>query len=609
MSTTLVVSALREFWPDSGKVWLVSPGCLADAETGETGQTRQVAGMVSDPFSSGKSISLAYKEIWRIANDVIALLSDRLNVLHGVKHSEAYWRTHIGFWALLYVSVIFDRYSRLSIAAAEMEQIQLIGLDERDSVTPADTIDFVHKVTSDLYNQQIYTALAHRLGIPVSCNKRAQGVRSTEREAVSVGQLINKRVKLLGQFCYAGWCSLFARNADVLMVHSYLPRKFEAVLWLSSAGKIAPLYARPGSARSSVPKNEVMRSQLSVVPPGVSERITALAIELAGICIPKAFVEEYQHVYAEAQRLYGRYRPKVIYSASAWWFDEPFKNWAALSREKGAILVGAEHGSAAFIGKYKLSEQMEMQIADYFVTWGWASPTEPKVVSLPANKLINIRKRRSENLGNGILYVATAQARHNVGMLEAFHQYVDWQGRFFRAVPRRLDPEFLVRLYQLDYGWEMKRRLVEISAELRFDHWRYSFRNRLKTSRLVVFDYVSTTFAEAMAANVPCILFFDQNIYPVELEMVQQFRALKEANILHETPESAATWVNHVYKSPAAWWQSRKCQQVVRDFCAHYARQHEAALPAWKAALEAFALQRNRVERVEKDVSRDQIDT
>ena len=591
MSMYLGMTALQEFWPENGKVWLLSRGCLPNLDASDCHGNWQIAGIVSDPFESDGDAEFAYKEIWRIASEVIVWLSARLNALHDVNHSERYWRTHIGFWVLLFVSVIYDRHAHLLKAKDEVPGITVIGIDATQTITPIDTIDFVHQVTDDLYNQQIYTALAKKLGINISHHKLSGIVGGLEKRAAFKGKGLKRFLKTLGQLGYATFCSLFARKADLLMVSSYLPRKFEIALLLSSFGKIAPLYSLSTLKVPDSGPDEAMRSAFSVGSNAASvpiESLTSAVLDLVAMCIPRAFVEDYTEISRNSERVYGRYKPKGIYSASAWWFDEPFKHWAAQCQERGAILIGAEHGSAAFIGKYKLTERMEIEISDFFVTWGWDSDVEPKIIPLPANKLINIRKRYTEKIGNGILYIATAHARHNVGMVEDFSNYVDWQTRFFQAVSCQLTGEILVRLYQHDYGWKMKNRLEKISDQLRFDDWRIIFRKRLRDCRLCIFDYVSTTFAEALASNVPAILFFNQEKYPINMQMASHFRALKDAKILHDSPESAAAWASQVYESPSTWWHSPECQAAVRGFCEMYAYQHRAPLKEWKGRLEAL---------------------
>ena len=101
----LVTSALREFWPKSGSVWLLSPGCSPDPDDHGLDSRFDVKGVISDPFQEKQEIAVAYEEICRITEDLIRLLAGRLNIVHNTNHSERYWRIHIGFWALQYVSM------------------------------------------------------------------------------------------------------------------------------------------------------------------------------------------------------------------------------------------------------------------------------------------------------------------------------------------------------------------------------------------------------------------------------------------------------------------------------------------------------------------------
>jgi len=578
----LVTTALREFWPESGPIWLLSPGCLIDHEDHEVKGRWEIKGIVSDPFRNEQERSAAYADIWRITSDLIHLLSSRLNDIHGTNHSERYWRTHIGIWAILFVTVIYDRHARLLKAKTEIGNFTAIGSSDADAAITLDTVSFALQAADDFYNCQIYTYLCKKLGIPfVEYSFKNKFSRPQESKSPNPARIKNALRKIM-RSGYAALASAFAQRADVLMVSSYLPRWFEIELSFATSGMVFPLHMQtPMNMSSDTFTNVTARSALSAVPEG-HDGITALVVEMAKLCLPKSFVEDYQEVCSYSDSTYRKYQPKAIYSANSWWFDESFKHWAAKCQEQGTRLIGGAHGSEYFVRKYENFESFEVLLSDKYLTWGWSEPNQPKLIPTPACKLIYIDRRPNRISGESILFGGTAGPRHSVWILGNFSDYLEWQQRFFAGFPQTFMSKFLVRLHYEDYGWKMKDRLARIAPTLRFDSWDVGFRKRLNSCRLYVCDHLSTTYSEALAANIPTVLFLDEEMHPIRPTAVSYVQALRDCHILHGTPESAAAWVLRVYDDPAPWWLSAPCQNAVKEFCHYYARTSETPLRDWK---------------------------
>lgn len=574
----LVTTALREFWPESGPIWLMSSGCVPDTEDSGITDKWQIDGTVGDPFQSEPEAAEAYAEIRRIADKLIEILAPRLNTLHGTSHPEHYWRIHIGIWTLFFVTMVYDRHARLLKATMELGQIEVVGCRNAVPVIVPDTLNFVYEASGDLYNCQIYTLLCNKLCIPVVAKSFANGLSKPEIILDAKSPHLKKLVNL----AYAFMASFFAQRADVLTVSSGLPRRFELALSLATGGAIFPLHTQSVADKSLCSTiNVSARSALSAIQNGC-DAVTELALGLVELCLPKAFVEDYQELCSRSDRIYQNYKPKIIYSSNAWWFDETFKHWAAKCQGRGTKLIGGAHGSAYFVRKHCIPEEFEVSLTDYYLTWGWSAPERSGLIPAPACKLVDLDARPNRISGEGILFGGTVEARHNVLPVVNFAEYLDWQRRFFTAVSPALIGKFLVRLHYADYGWKMKKRLLRVAPSLRFDNWDKSFKSRLNSCRLYVCDHLSSTYAEALAANVPVVLFWNEAKYPINQNAMPHIQALKDCHILHDTPESAASWVAKVYEDPASWWLSDSCQKAVKDFCFLYARTSEAPLKEWQ---------------------------
>jgi putative transferase (TIGR04331 family) len=578
----LATTALRDFWPGDEPFWLLSSGCLPGGDEKDTQIGKYIQGIITDPFDSESQINAAYADIVRITDKLISVLAVRLNVIHHEEHSERYWRIRIGIWALMFVSVIYDRYSRLVKAKSELGKVEMIGSCVNNKIVPTDTADFETNVVDDAFNQKIYTALCKKLDINiVKYEARPQEPALRDKIAVK-SSFIKKSLRFVYRIGQRALNGIFASHADVIMVSSFCPRWFETGLLLYSRGKILPLdeLKKPKDNQLQNPVNEVARASLSKSVEGCDDVISTI-IEMVGLCLPKAFVEDHKSICKNSDDTYKSYHPKLIYSASAWWFDETFKEWAARCHEQGAAIVGGEHGGAPFSNKFRIYESMEISLADYYLSWGWTEGEDSRVVPGPGNKLIIFPFERQRAKDEKIVFVSTIAPRHSIGAIENFADYIAWQQRFLSSITPHLQEKILARVHFEDYGWRVKEHLLVSLPTLQFDSWNTTFKDRLRSSRLYVFDYASTTLTEAMAANVPSIVFWNEEKYPLAASMIPHFQLLKDCHIFHESPESAAQWADSVYYNVEDWWGSESCQRAVRNFCVQYARTSRNPLKEW----------------------------
>jgi putative transferase (TIGR04331 family) len=69
------------------------------------------------------------------------------------------------------------------------------------------------------------------------------------------------------------------------------------------------------------------------------------------------------------------------------------------------------------------------------------------------------------------------------------------------------------------------------------------------------------------------------------------FDSLREADILHDTPESVASKLNKIYQDPNSWWVSPEVQDARNKFCNQFARTSDDWLTQWKRELAKLAFE------------------
>jgi putative transferase (TIGR04331 family) len=140
-----------------------------------------------------------------------------------------------------------------------------------------------------------------------------------------------------------------------------------------------------------------------------------------------------------------------------------------------------------------------------------------------------------------------------------------------------------VRPHRDDYGWGGTERWQDRFPGAIIEKWDVPFWESLGNCRIVVCDYISTTFIEALAADKPTVLFWDPEVEVVREEAKPYYDALRTVGILHDTPERAATTINSVYEDVASWWNEPRRREGLRYFCQRFALAHDHPIRDWIA--------------------------
>ena len=111
----------------------------------------------------------------------------------------------------------------------------------------------------------------------------------------------------------------------------------------------------------------------------------------------------------------------------------------------------------------------------------------------------------------------------------------------------------------------------------------------LLSCRLLVLDHHGTSLLEAMAANVPMVLYWNRAHWPLTPEGEALLDDLAAAGIWFPTAEEAAVQARRIWPAAADWWQSPDIQAARRRFCDAQARlSHGKEVPLWTQTLKAL---------------------
>jgi len=578
----LIATALEEFWETSRPVVFLGEWCRRYSRKDSWAGLGDC--VVPDLWADPAVTYRAYEYTRQLYERMLGPVGQALNQLHRVSHSGRYWRIVIGPWLQSYIGILYERYSTIAAALSLYPDLTSAGLEESSWVVPQHSLDFIALVQEDFYNLQLYTRMLQHFG--ASLMLKPCQARISKAVAPPEAGLANAARRLLKP-AFNGPTRFVQRFASVLHDGTYFSAGMQVRLMLATFGSVVRM--APEQLPDTALGPTVARSDLHVEYMA-NEAFESFALSTIPLDMPRSFVEDFATV-GEAARYSYPSRPRAIFSANCWYSKEPFKRWAADAAENGAILLGTQHGGNYGSIEPLPNEDHEMAIVDRYYTWGWLRDgSHGDVVPMPATKLAGRKSIGANNRKQNILYVTTCSPRYQSSFpftVDHFREYLEWQQRFLGEISESMRSATVVRLHFEDFGWDIGPRLRDRFPGLRFGTWETPFAEALSHCRLYVCDHLSTTFVEALAMDVPTVLFWSPRWNRVRAEAEPYYVALRSVGILHNTPEAAAAAIESI-GNVEEWWDDSQRQSARKSFVNQFGLTVKSPTRVWAKELRRY---------------------
>lgn len=572
--SVLVLTPIDAAWAGDSDVTLLGPWCLPYAR--HQASAARSPRTLPDPWRSRSTLHDAHAYVTALHQRLVPPLAAALNRLHGVERSTHYWHVMLGAWLLSFLPAVYQRHRTLDAAFETNPEFSTCGLTDACFVTPRTTIDLPRLIIGDHYNLQLYTRLLKAAG-------RCGAVREARPSPIDPvgGSGWRRRVK---QWAGAVSRHLPSRHA-VLANTTLFPREALLELAWRLRGQFRPLFPAPAVGQDGPIRPDARAALREAV--AADDRFTSLLRDILPFELPTCFVEGYAALAASEAAFPPP--PAAILSANAWYYDESFKHWAASAHERGTRLLGIQHGGNYGGGDHLPSEWFEIELVDRFYTWGWHKAAYgDRTCPMPAPKFVGRPAVGASNARRGLLLATTHMTRYPLNFLTSvgeFEAYLDAHRRFVAALPAELRRALRVRLHRDDFGWDLAARWRDFAPDVSMDSNSTPFQDSLRDCRIYVCDHHSTTFIEALSVDKPTVLFWDPGTVDIAPEYADRYAALREAGILHDTPEAAARRLDTVHDDVERWWRGGALQQARRHFCEALGRTAADAAAQWTAEL------------------------
>ena len=524
-----------------------------------------------------EKIDIGYSKVTSIEKELFPVISEALNKIHGINHSERYWMILIGHCLRRNITNIYNNYSSVTSIFDEYD-IQAISLlkVEREQVAMDDYSDYVRALGKDYFYSYIVEQIINTIGhgklisnnvdLPVKVNKNFQ-------QSNNNSSWLKKILHTISHIF-----SIIESERSPVITQTYLGWLNEALLSINFLN--FPRFF----SNSNYPKNKVninlrdkFKNQLiSYNQNSKKDLFKTILISLIPDLFPKAYLEDFHSIVDASNALKLPKNPRFILTANRFLQDEVFKVWISKKTEQGVPYFVLQHGSNYGEIKY-LHPTVEEITSDKFFTWGWSYEAKhikgfmfKKIYKKPLiNKIIKNKKTNILFMEKGVYSRAMLE---NGPLL--YKKYLNCKEEFFYGLRGSIRKSLLIRPHgvtHIDKTYQEIERWKILDSNIKIDKQNASLKKSVANSRLVLCFYHGTSFLEMLAANVPVLCFLD-GLNEMNREGKDAYEILIKAGVCHTSISSLVDELNDNWDDCISWWSSDEIQNARNDFCSKHLR-------------------------------------
>tara|TARA_Y200000002_G_scaffold383165_1_gene403711 strand:- start:4016 stop:5803 length:1788 start_codon:yes stop_codon:yes gene_type:complete len=577
---SLVTTSLKETWTSKKKIILGNWCYSNDIDHGdldrlEKEKSEQIL-KIEYHWDNREKFKNDYERSFIIYEKLISKLSIKLNKYHKTNYTESFWEIIIGNTVLKIIQVLIDRYNSIHTTLKTIDSAKTINLNfNYEHFIANDSKELYYLVNSDEWNHFIYIELIKFLD---KSNKIKIINNTIKIEKSNFSNNYNLGIEKDYIFKKLAKIILKKLRKYVIKINKVIffkPSISPVVQWASEIKlfQIPSLLLFDYShKRNSYIDNNFRESKIQSEN---KNKIEEFIFNYIARLLPKTFIEDFKYLDLESSKLVSNSK-KIIFTATGYHFNDLFKLYVAKAKANGSKYVIYQHGGVFGVAEFSSIERLERRIADKFVTWGWKDSNVISNLIYEKNIIDNYSNKESRKK---IVLVLLSNPKYThfldstiVG--SQITKYFSEMNQFLNLFDNDILSNVYVRANKNSWGWNFVDTLKRNFNEIKFDDTNTSFLKSISSAKIVISTYNSTTVCELLGYNVPTILLWNKNDWPLRKDAKPIYDKLYNAKILHYDNVSAYNHLLDIQHDVNDWWYKMETQEAVSEFANKYSNGH-----------------------------------
>lgn len=531
------------------------------------------------PIKTSDEMLAAKNYIDDLCERLMPALAGVLNRMHGLDKNEKFWRKISLFWLMHWSGLIYDRYLRLREAEANARgrhpwSVKLPRIRSRGSF--------------ETYGQMMAQIDRHPINLAFFTDLLRHGnftgfeIENIDFELDLTDPNIAPVVSTRGLKRRMGdWVREQQKKSEVRIGNIQGLRPEEKLIQTLKIDPLSIFRKQPSVIQHSPNHDASVDLEPAFQPKNEFERIL---VRIFPLWFPKFLRIRYEFSAIRGRAFVGN--DISLSPVQAWEIAEIC--------DRGGQWIGTQHGAGygqlkAFpVGKVEYGE------SDKFLSWGWQFQHNysGRIQGFPSIHLSKLPKKNQSQGSDHWLFLSSCHPTyhyrfHSALMPEQIPGFQAARLQFLKSLRPELVQSLRLKLYYNEFGTDERKRVIEALPNVRFADQSITSigPQALLNSQFAVVDHFGTSLAEAMAANVPMLSFWDPEVFPAVDEIMPLLNAMKREKLLFDRPEDLASHLNEYAQEIPSWWKSEVIQKIRNEYVAEHALFATDWKPRWTAYL------------------------
>jgi putative transferase (TIGR04331 family) len=518
----------------------------------------------------GRHLRVSSKDLKKDADYVDAkykmyskLISKRLNKIHNRGYSTFFWTKALSISFIRQINIVYDFFTIFENFFDKNEHV--VNVLSSSNYTQAKDYTHIEDFITEnpIGSEQIfslYINLFYKENIDkvIFLNKR-------NRRKFNIKAFIISVILKIKRFFLTSNKALIT----VGFFGSYFSKPNKKKLLKSNKGLVGEIFINIPKARRREIFNNDLREIISKKEENF-DRFDTFFFESQKYFFPIFFLESYifnENFLINKLKLYRNL--KTIISEN-WISNSTTSLTLALAKEKFNINhFNNEHNFISHVFKGKYINYL-ISLSDAFYNVGWKSDKD-KVIKSASLYNFFLKKNKTKIdilfLAGPIRYKRKYLASIDVFSQENALNTVNFNRIFFGGLKTKILKKIYYKKYPVKYFIDKEKLYLNQFTNINLlNQASFNGLDLMVKSKLVIMDYISTSYLECLISDVPMIVFLDQDSHKLKDIHKNFFKPLIDSEIFQVNPIEASNLLNRIHKNPLLWWKSKKVQRGRKVF-------------------------------------------
>tara|TARA_Y100000590_G_scaffold15116_1_gene18169 strand:- start:12848 stop:14605 length:1758 start_codon:yes stop_codon:yes gene_type:complete len=508
-----------------------------------------------------EKIELNYKYCEKIYKNLIADLTNRLNLIHQITFSEKKWEIIFGDWLKNFVYICYKNFSSLEQLTKknDFEKIYYIDHNKKNLISNSD-----HDLHLDLndgqWNEILNCKIIDFLDLK-SKKIKISAKNKILKKNYSSNKSISSFLKKIG-FLSLKIFRIFKKNNDGLIFLSGLNFINEKRLELALGQFPQAWEIKSFKFNNDIDKH--CREKITLNQSNISESFEKFLRKILPSSLPKYLIENFQEINKLSKKIGFPENPKFIFTAHG--SNEVIFNfyWANKIKNNFPYII-LQHGHTHIthiMSKYR----DENNHANYILSWGAKKNNK----EIPLFN-INVIGKEKHNKHDGVLGVFCQPLHQNSNFSEHSERCLNEKNlnffiKKFSQINQSIKKQTFFKLFPDIYykgNGLFEKKLISNGFKLTKQEKYFEI---LKSTRLNLFLYDSTGILENLALNIPTIAYLNGPLTFLEKEYQDIYTDLIKGKIIFDNIENLICHIENIWPNINSWWEEDGTQKKIKNF-------------------------------------------